>query len=234
MITVLLADDHAAIRAGLRMMISTAEDIEVVGEAAEGRAAVTNARALRPDVVVMDVRMPGVDGVEATAQIVSEGLSQVLVLTTFDVDEVVFGALEVGAAGFLLKTAEPEAIIAAIRAVAAGDGVVAPEVTRRVLAAFAAPDGSAHRGRAPGGGRTGEAPEVDATDGSGRAQRAELTVRVVDGLAALGRGLSNQAIAGELFIAEATVKTHVSRVLAKLQVTSRMQAAIRAREAGLA
>jgi DNA-binding NarL/FixJ family response regulator len=147
MITVLLADDHAAIRAGLRMMISTAEDIEVVGEAAEGRAAVTNARALRPDVVVMDVRMPGVDGVEATAQIVSEGLSQVLVLTTFDVDEVVFGALEVGAAGFLLKTAEPEAIIAAIRAVAAGDGVVAPEVTRRVLAAVAAPDGSAHRGR---------------------------------------------------------------------------------------
>lgn len=234
MITVLLADDHAAIRAGLRMMISTADDIEVVGEAAEGRAAVTNARALRPDVVVMDVRMPGVDGVEATRQIVSEGLSQVLVLTTFDVDEVVFGALEVGAAGFLLKTAEPEAIIAAVRAVAAGDGVVAPEVTRRVLAAFAGPDGAARPGRSVGGGQAGEGPEAETAGTAERAHLAELTDREVEVLAALGRGLSNQAISAELFIAEATVKTHVSRVLAKLQVTSRMQAAIRAREAGLA
>ncbi|MGO1834481.1 MAG: response regulator [Actinomycetaceae bacterium] len=233
MITVLLADDHAAIRAGLRMMISTADDIDVVGEAAEGRAAVTNARALRPDVVVMDVRMPGVDGVEATRQIVAERLSQVLVLTTFDVDEVVFGALEVGAAGFLLKTAEPEAIIAAVRAVAAGDGVVAPEVTRRVLAAFTTPDGAARHGRAAGG-PTGEGPEADSTGVAEQALLDELTGREVEVLAALGRGLSNQAIAAELFIAEATVKTHVSRVLAKLQVTSRMQAAIRAREAGLA
>ncbi|MBE9941468.1 response regulator, partial [Cellulosimicrobium cellulans] len=136
-VRVLLADDHAAIRAGLRLLLDAAPDVEVVGEAADGTAAVTNARALRPDVVLMDLRMPGVDGIEATRVITGERLAEVLVLTTFDLDEYVDGALRAGAAGFLLKSAEPAALIDAVRRVADGDGVLAPEVTRRLLAAFA-------------------------------------------------------------------------------------------------
>ncbi|MGW6003817.1 response regulator [Oerskovia enterophila] len=238
MIRVLLADDHAAIRAGLRFLLDSAPDIEVVGEAGDGAAAITNARALRPEVVLMDLRMPGVDGIEATRTIVAENLAEVLVLTTFDLDEYVDEALRAGAAGFLLKTAEPAALIDAVRRVAAGDGVLAPEVTRRLLAAFASgprPDGAAHlAGRAAPSG-TGQAGARHT--GAGRpsgARLAELTPREVDVLAALGRGLSNQGIADELFISEATAKTHVSRVLAKVQVTTRMQAAIVARDAGLA
>ncbi|NGN95337.1 response regulator transcription factor [Nocardioides sp. KC13] len=213
MIRVLLADDHAAIRAGLRMLLATAGDIEVVGEAADGSTAVANARALRPDVVLMDVRMPGTDGVTATRQVVDEGLADVLVLTTFDLDEYVFGALRAGAAGFLLKSAEATALVDAVRHVAAGDGVVAPEVTRRVLAELAGPS----------------RPPADATD----RLPADLTPRERDVLAALGQGLSNADIAERLVISEATAKTHVSRVLAKLEVTSRVQAAIVAREAGV-
>ncbi|MEU4365635.1 response regulator transcription factor [Promicromonospora sp. NPDC023987] len=219
MIRVLLADDHAAIRAGLRMLLATADDIEVVGEAGDGAVAVANARALRPDVVLMDVRMPGTDGVTATRQIVEEGLSEVLVLTTFDLDEYVFGALRAGAAGFLLKTAETTALVDAVRHVAAGDGVVAPEVTRRLIAELSAP-----RER-NGGARQ---------DGPARALPADLTPRERDVLAGLGCGLSNAQLATELMISEATAKTHVSRVLAKLGVTSRVQAAIAARDAGLA
>ena len=217
MIRVLLADDHAAIRAGLRMLLATAGDIEVVGEAADGATAVANARALRPDVVLMDVRMPGTDGVTATRQVVNEGLADVLVLTTFDLDEYVFGALRAGAAGFLLKTAEADALVDAVRHVAAGDGVVAPEVTRRVLAELAGtPDRS------------------DPAATPGAPLPADLTPRERDVLAALGQGMSNADIARRLVISEATTKTHVSRVLAKLEVTSRVQAAIVAREAGLA
>ncbi|GAB2486140.1 response regulator transcription factor [Promicromonospora xylanilytica] len=219
MIRVLLADDHAAIRAGLRMLLATADDIEVVGEAGDGAVAVANARALRPDVVLMDVRMPGTDGVTATRQIVEEGLSEVLVLTTFDLDEYVFGALRAGAAGFLLKTAETTALVDAVRHVAAGDGVVAPEVTRRLIAELSAP-----RERNGGGSRDGERRELP----------ADLTPRERDVLAGLGCGLSNAELATELTISEATAKTHVSRVLAKLGVTSRVQAAIAARDAGLA
>lgn len=216
MIRVLLADDHAAIRAGLRMLLATAGDIEVVGEAADGATAVANARALRPDVVLMDVRMPGTDGVTATRQVVEEGLADVLVLTTFDLDEYVFGALRAGAAGFLLKSAEASDLIDAVRHVAAGDGVVAPEVTRRVLAELAgAPDRSVPA--APSGVPLPE----------------DLTPRERDVLAALGQGLSNAEIAQRLVISEATTKTHVSRVLAKLGVASRVQAAIVAREAGI-
>ncbi|MGI5187774.1 response regulator [Promicromonospora sp. CA-289599] len=218
MIRVLLADDHAAIRAGLRMLLATAGDIEVIGEAGDGAVAVTNTRALRPDVVLMDVRMPGIDGVTATRQIVEEGLAEVLVLTTFDLDEYVFGALRAGAAGFLLKTAEATALVDAVRHVAAGDGVVAPEVTRRLIAKLAEPDGSGAGGR---GGRVRSLP-------------ADLTPRERDVLAGLGSGLSNAELAAELVISEATAKTHVSRVLAKLGVTSRVQAAIAARDAGLA
>jgi DNA-binding NarL/FixJ family response regulator len=218
MIRVLLADDHAAIRAGLRMLLATAGDIEVIGEAGDGAVAVANARALRPDVVLMDVRMPGTDGVTATRQIVEEGLSEVLVLTTFDLDEYVFGALRAGAAGFLLKTAEATALVDAVRHVAAGDGVVAPEVTRRLIAELSAP-----RDR-NGSGSRGQAPELP----------TDLTPRERDVLAGLGSGLSNAELAAELMISEATAKTHVSRVLAKLGVTSRVQAAIAARDAGLA
>ncbi|GGR55535.1 DNA-binding NarL/FixJ family response regulator [Nocardioides luteus] len=214
MIRVLLADDHAAIRAGLRMLLATAGDIEVVGEAADGAAAVANARALRPDVVLMDVRMPGTDGVTATRQVVAEGLADVLVLTTFDLDEYVFGALRAGAAGFLLKSAEADALVDAVRHVAAGDGVVAPEVTRRVLTALAS--GPERHENRPG---TGLPPD--------------LTPREIDVLTALGQGLSNADIADRLVISEATTKTHVSRVLAKLDVKSRVQAAIVARESGL-
>ncbi|WP_375000432.1 response regulator [Aeromicrobium sp. CTD01-1L150] len=217
-ITVLLADDHEPIRTALRFVLDAAEDVEVVAEAADGASAVTNARALRPDVVLMDVQMPRVDGLDATGEIVRDALAQVLVLTTFDLDEYVFGALRAGAAGFLLKTAEPGEILAAVRRVAAGDGVVAPEVTRRVLTAFA------------------DAPAPDEPSdplSSARDRLAGLTPREHDVLTALGAGRSNQQIAAELVITEATAKTHVSRILAKLGCASRVQAAILAREGGL-
>jgi DNA-binding NarL/FixJ family response regulator len=243
-VRVLLADDHAAIRAGLRLLLDAADDVEVVGEAADGTAAVTNARALRPDVVLMDLRMPGVDGIEATRAITTEGLADVLVLTTFDLDDYVDGALRAGAAGFLLKTAEPAALLDAVRRVADGDGVLAPEVTRRLLAAFARGAGGPSSGTAPlpgdpvpSGDRTAVGdPASSGTAGTTTAdpRLADLTPRETDVLAALGRGLSNQGIAGDLFITEATAKTHVSRVLAKLGVATRMQAAIVARDAGLA
>ncbi|MEU4423265.1 response regulator transcription factor [Actinoplanes sp. NPDC024001] len=214
-IRVLLADDHAAIRAGMRLMLEQAPDIVVVGEAADGAVAVRQATALRPDVVLMDIRMPGTDGISATRAITTAGLADVLILTTFDFDDYLFGALRAGAAGFLLKSVEPVALIDAVRRVAAGDGFLAPEVTRRLLAAFVS------AGSAPAA-----APASPALD--------SLTDRERDVLAALGRGLSNADLAAELAITEATAKTHVSRVLAKLGCSSRVQAAILAKEAGLA
>lgn len=217
-ITVLLADDHSSVRAGLRLLLETAEGIEVVGEAADGQAALQQVRALQPDVVLMDARMPGTDGIAATARIVAETDTQVLMLTTFDLDEVVFGALRAGAAGFLLKSAEPRDLIAGIRRVAAGDGVVAAEVTRRVLDAFVS-------GRAQAQAPAEEAPRDARLD--------QLTPREQEVLAALGKGLGNAQIAAQLFITEATVKSHVSSLLAKLQLRSRMQAAVLARESGL-
>ncbi len=223
---VLLADDHAAIREGLRLMLERDADVVVVGEAADGSAAVTNARALRPDVVLMDVRMPGSDGIAATRTIVDEGLADVVVLTTFDLDEYVFGALRAGAAGFLLKSVGATALVDAVRRVAAGEGVLAPEVTRRLLATFAEPNGgTGNGGTDDGGARNG------GTDDAGRL--AELTPREREVLGALGRGLSNAELADELGIGEATAKTHVSRVLAKTGCRSRVQAAILARSAGL-
>lgn len=211
-IRVVVADDHAAIRAGLQMIFDSVDDIEVVGEAADGAEAIALATRLRPDVVLMDVRMPGVDGIRATQRIVSERSAEVLVLTTFDLDEYVFDALRAGAVGFLLKTVEPAALITAVRRVAAGDGVVAPEVTRALLGAFVSASPSAQA-------------EPD--------RRIEaLTDRERDVLDALARGYSNHRIASELFISHSTAKTHVSRVLSKLECSSRMQAAIVGRQAG--
>ncbi|GIJ53048.1 response regulator [Virgisporangium aurantiacum] len=206
---VVVADDQDAVRSGLVLILGTAPDIEVVGEARDGLQAVAVARDLRPDVVLMDVRMPGRDGIAATRDIVAEGGS-VLILTTFDIDEYVFGALRAGAAGFLLKDVDATGLIDAVRTVARGDGVIAPAVTRRLIAAFAA-----------------TTPALDL------AALATLTARERDVLAAIGQGRSNAEIATDLGMAESTVKTHVSRVLGKLGVRTRVQAAIAAREAGL-
>ncbi|MEU3527259.1 response regulator transcription factor [Streptomyces sp. NPDC038707] len=215
MIRVLVAEDQSAVRAGLVLILGSAPDIEVAGEAADGERAVELARRLRPDVVLMDVQMPVLDGVSATRRIVAERLADVLVLTTFDLDEYVFGALRAGAAGFLLKHAEARELLEAVRTVARGEGVVAPAVTRRLIAEFAA----------------GAVPERGAA--ADPAVLEDLTRREREVLGCVGEGLSNAEIAGRLDMAEGTVKTHVSRLLAKLGLRSRVQAAVLARELGL-
>jgi DNA-binding NarL/FixJ family response regulator len=210
---VAIADDQSLVRMGFRMVLEAQPDIEVVGEASDGREAVELARQARPDVVLMDVRMPGTDGIAATAAITSElPETRVLVLTTFDLDEYAFGGLRAGASGFLLKDARPEELLAAIRAVAAGDAAVSPRVTRRMIELFGA--------QLPG--------EQGPTDAA-----AALTPREREILVAIGRGLSNTEIAAELFLTESTVKTHVGRVLAKLGLRDRVHAVIFAYEHGL-
>ncbi|MFC8713368.1 response regulator [Streptomyces sp. NPDC057197] len=213
MIRVVVAEDQSAVRAGLVLILRSAPDIEVVGEAADGERAVELARELRPDLVLMDVQMPRLDGVSATALVTGEGLADVLVLTTFDLDAYVFGALRAGAAGFLLKDTEARDLLTAVRAVARGEGLIAPAVTRRLIAEFAA--------RAPAG--PAEPP----------AALESLTRREREVLSCLGEGLSNAEIALRLSMAEATVKTHVSRLLGKLGLRSRVQAAVLAQELGI-
>ncbi|WP_433436253.1 response regulator [Nonomuraea sp. CA-141351] len=201
-IRVLVADDHAAVRVGIVLILEGAGDIEVVGEAGDGEQAVTMAREMRPDVVLMDVRMPRLDGISATRELA--GISEVLILTTFDLDEYVFGALRAGAAGFLLKNTDADSLIEAVRLVARGEGLISPGVTRKLIAAFA-----------------GQLPRREPA-----ADPGSLTPREREVLACIGRGLSNAEIARELDMAEATTKTHVSRVLNKLGLKSRVQAAI--------
>jgi DNA-binding NarL/FixJ family response regulator len=212
-IRVLLADDQSLVRAGFRMILESAGDIDVVSEAANGEQAVAAVRRLRPDVVLMDVQMPVEDGLQATRRITSspELPSRVVILTTFERDDYVFEALRSGASGFLLKNAPPEELVHAVRVVAAGDALLAPSVTRRIITQFV------QRQPSP-------AP---------LAQVETLTAREREVLVLLARGLSNAEVAGELVVSEGTVKTHVSSVLAKLGLRDRVQAVVRAYESGL-
>ena len=210
---VLVVDDHAMVRSGFTMMLSVEDDLEVVGQAANGAEAVVVARETRPDIVLMDVQMPVLDGIEATRRIVAEDLGRVVILTTFDRDDYLFDALRAGASGFLLKNAEPEQLVDAVRVVGNGSGILAPEVTSRVIERMAA-----------------EGPPTSRTPPPGLER---LTEREREVLGLVGRGLSNGEIAGRLFLGEATVKTHVSNLLAKLQVRDRVQAVVLAHESGL-
>lgn len=211
-IRVLLADDQALMRTGFRYILEATDDLQVVGEAADGQEAVTLARGLRPDVVLMDIRMPQLDGIEATRRLRdADPSAKVLVLTTFDLDEYVYGALRAGASGFLLKDSPPEELLHAIRVVAAGDALVAPAITRRLLDEFAArPD-----------------PDAAPPDVKG------LTEREREVLVLVAHGLSNAEIAGSLYLGETTVKTHLGRVLAKLHLRDRVAAVVYAYEIGL-
>jgi DNA-binding NarL/FixJ family response regulator len=212
-IRIVLADDQALVRGGFRMILDQRDDLEVVGEAKDGAEAAALTELHRPDVVLMDVRMPGVDGIEATARIVASGSpARIIVLTTYDADEPVFAALRAGASGFLLKDVRPSELVDAIRIVAGGDALLAPSVTRRLLDRFAA--------ELPGEGST--APDLGA-----------LTDRELEVLRLVALALSNAEIAARLVVTEATVKTHVSSVLRKLGLRDRVQAVVLAYDAGL-
>ena len=212
---VLIADDQALMRAGFRMILEAEPDLEVVGEAADGREAVAEVARLRPDVVLMDVRMPEMDGIEATRRLLVDGndRTKVLMLTTFDLDEYVFEALRAGASGFLVKDVPPEQLVAGIRSVASGESLLAPSVTRRLIQEFV---------RRPPDAMRSPPPEL-----------AQLTERETEVLRMMAHGRSNAEIANEVFVSESTVKTHVGHVLAKLGVRDRVQAVVFAYESGL-
>jgi DNA-binding NarL/FixJ family response regulator len=215
-IRVVLVDDQALLRVGFKMILEAEPDIEVVGEAADGAEGVTLTTATRPDVVLMDVRMPGTDGIAATEAITRAQASRVLILTTFDLDEYVYAGLRAGASGFLLKDAPPAELLAAVRTVAAGDAVLAPSATRRLIDRF------------------GELlPREDAASRPAAEVLGELTEREREVFVLVAAGRSNREIAGELYVSEGTVKVHVSRVLAKLDLRDRVQAVVLAYEAGI-
>ena len=214
---VLIVDDQALVRAGFRLILEANDGIQVVGEAADGEEAVAAAARLRPDVVLMDVRMPKLDGLEAARQILSAHTDdcRVIMLTTFDLDEYVYTALQVGASGFLLKDVSPEQLVAAVRLVAAGDALLAPSITRRLVERFARPT------------------PTPMPSPRGPAELESLTAREREVLLLMARGLSNSELAERLVVSEATVKTHVARVLDKLNLRDRVQAVILAYESGL-
>jgi DNA-binding NarL/FixJ family response regulator len=216
MITVLLADDHPLIRKGFRLILDAEPDIEVAGEAGDGAAAVSMCAELRPDVVLMDVRMPGRDGIAATRDILAAGLpSKVLILTTFDLDDYVYAGLRAGASGFLLKDTQPEGLVAAIHTIAAGDAVLAPAATRRLIRQF-----------------TTQPAEPPGSRRAAQIQHA-LTSREQDVFALIAAGLSNSEIAARLHLSGGTVKIHVGRILAKLGLRDRVQAVVLAYESAL-
>lgn len=225
-IRVLLVDDHALLRTGFRTILETQPDITVVGEASTGAEAVAQASALLPDVITMDVQMPDMDGIEATERIVADPAvrAAIAIITTFDRDDYLYRALDAGASGFLLKNAGAEDLIAAVRALAAGDGMLAPEVTRRVLARFSAVPAPAPPSPAP----------VPSSARTTPALAEPLTEREAEVLALLADARSNGEIARALYIGEATVKTHVSRILQKLGARDRVQAVVLAHRLGLA
>jgi DNA-binding NarL/FixJ family response regulator len=217
-IRILLVDDQALVRAGFRMILDAEPEMEVVGEASDGREAIEQAGRLHPDVVLMDIRMPELDGLEATRRILGEASEEeapkVLMLTTFDLDEYVYDALRAGASGFLLKDTPPEQLVSAIHVIAQGDALLSPAVTRRVISEFV---------KGAGPKATEEFPQL-----------RDLTARELEVTKLIARGLSNAEIAKELFVSETTVKTHVARVLMKLRLRDRVHAVILAYETGIA
>ncbi|CAN7229583.1 response regulator [Knoellia sp. LjRoot47] len=232
-IRVLIVDDQHLVRSGFTMMLSVEDDIEVVGDVANGELAVAAARELRPDVILMDVQMPVMDGIEATRIVVGADLGRVVILTTFDRDDYLFDALRAGASGFLLKNAEPEQLVDAVRSVAGGHALLAPEVTTRVIAAMVTSPGGAAPGVASAPGSSPASPAATSATVGSHEQLARLTDREREVLVLMAQGKSNSEIARELFLGEATVKTHVSNCLAKLHLRDRVQAVVLAYESGL-
>jgi DNA-binding NarL/FixJ family response regulator len=218
MIRILLVDDEALVRSGLRLILQSEPEFTIVGEAEDGEDAINKTRELRPDVILMDVRMPRLDGVEATRRLVDAGEARVLILTTFDLDAHLFAAVRAGASGFLLKAVPPEDLITAVRAVARGDALIEPRMTRRLLEEFA---------------RQPDRTEAEPAHLPAPVALKELTDRELEVLREIGRGLSNAEIGERLFIGEATVKTHVAHILSKLHLRDRIQAVVLAYESGL-